>query len=116
MNATEQIDAYVASLGGWKQTSVRHWRAVIRAAAPELTETWKWTTPVFARGTVNVVGIGVFKDSVRLNFFRGALLADPAGLFNAGLEAKTSRGIDLREGQTLDESALTDLLRRAAIG
>ena len=37
----------------------------------------------------------------------------PGGMFNAGLEAKASRGIDIAEGEEIDESALKDLVRTA---
>jgi hypothetical protein len=36
-------------------------------------------------------------------------------LFNAGLEAKTSRAIDLHQGDRLDEAALRDLVRAAVV-
>ena len=114
MSATEQIDACVASLDGWRRPLVARLRTLVHEAIPEVEEAWKWETPVFARGGTNVVAIGIFKDHVRLNFFRGASLADPAGLFNAGLEAKASRGIDIREGEAIDEPALADLMHRAA--
>jgi hypothetical protein len=35
-------------------------------------------------------------------------------LFNAGLEAKTSRGIDFQEGDRIPETTLKDLVRAAA--
>ncbi len=50
---------------------------------------------------------------VKLNFFKGASLADPKGLFNAGLEAKTTRAIDFSAGDLFDETALQDLVRAA---
>jgi hypothetical protein len=48
-----------------------------------------------------------------MNFFKGASLKDPRGLFNGGLEAKTSRSINLRDGDAIDEAALLDLIRAA---
>ena len=48
-----------------------------------------------------------------MNFFKGASLEDPDGLFNAGLEAKATRAIDLTEGDTLDERAFSRLVKRA---
>jgi hypothetical protein len=45
--------------------------------------------------------------------FKGASLNDPHGLFNAGLDAKTSRAIDIRQGDTIDETAFKDLIRQA---
>ena len=57
---------------------------------------------------------GAFKDHLKINFFKGAALPDPKGLLNSGLEAKTSRSIDLSEGEALDEPAFQDLVRAAA--
>jgi hypothetical protein len=48
-----------------------------------------------------------------VNFFKGASLPDPDGLFNSGLEAKETRSIDLREGDPIDEAALQRLVRAA---
>ena len=92
---------------------IARFRKLILAADPNLTEEWKWDTPVWSHKG-NVVAAGVFKDHVKLNFFKGAALEDPNHLFNAGLDAKTSRGIDFYEGEEFDESALQDLVRTAA--
>ena len=54
-----------------------------------------------------------YKDKVKLTFARGASLADPAGLFNASLDAGTRRAIDIREGEAIDESAFKALVREA---
>jgi hypothetical protein len=79
---------------------------------PEIAEEWKWDTPVwFQKG--NVVAAGVFKDHVKLNLFKGAALNDPAGQFNAGLEAKTTRAIDFSQDDEIQEAALQDLVRSA---
>src|SRR2546430_881113 len=40
-------------------------------------------------------------------------LEDPHRLFNAGLEAKESRAIDIHEGDRIDEPGLKDLVRAA---
>jgi hypothetical protein len=112
LTATQQIDEHIAELNDWRGERAAHLRTFIHEAAPELIDAWKWTTPVFAyKG--NVVALGVFKDHVKLNFFQGAALDDAHGLFNAGLEAKATRGIDLHEGDEIDEAALRDLVRTA---
>jgi len=85
-------------------------RQLIHTAAPDINEEWKWETPVFAQKG-NVVAIGAFKDHVKLNFFKGASLSDPHALFNAGLEAKATRAIDIHEGDEINELALLDLIR-----
>jgi hypothetical protein len=115
VTTSERVDAYIEQLAGWKGETVEHVRGLIHEAAPGIAETWKWDTPVFVAGK-NVCAIGVFEDHVKVNFFKGASLDDPSGLFNAGLEAKTSRAIDLREGDvaSLDAEAFRQLVRRAA--
>ena len=77
-----------------------------------MVEEWKWDTPVWSQHG-NVVAAGAFKDHLKLNFFKGASLQDPHSLFNAGLEAKASRAIDMYEGDTIDEAALQELIRAA---
>lgn len=58
----------------------------------------------------------IIHEAVPDNVFNGASVADPDGLFNSGFEAKSSRTIDLREGEPLDDDALVRLIRRAAGG
>jgi hypothetical protein len=48
-----------------------------------------------------------------VNFFKGAALLDPNGLFNAGLEAKKTRAIDFREGDKVDQASLREIIRAA---
>src|SRR5256885_9938719 len=87
-------------------------RNVMNSADPSLQEDWKWETPVWTAGG-NVVAIGAFKDSVKVNFLKGASLPDPHHLFNGGLEAKASRSIDLARESKVDEKALKELVRAA---
>jgi hypothetical protein len=111
-DASAQIDAFIDALDGWKRVTITRLRGLIHEADPDIAEDWKWGVPVFTDHG-NVVAIGVFKLGVKVNVFKGASLADPTGLFNAGLEAKTSRAIDLTEGRFPDEAALKALIRAA---
>ena len=112
MNPSQLITNHIVGLGDWRGDMLVRLRKLILEADPELAEEWKWETPVWSRKG-NVVAFGAFKDHVKLNFFKGASLSDPQGLFNAGLEAKASRGIDLHAGDEIDEAALTELVRAA---
>jgi hypothetical protein len=110
--ASQQIDNYINGMGDWRGKMIARLRKLILEAAPDLTEEWKWDTPVWSyKG--NVVAAGVFKDHVKLNFFKGASLEDPNGLFNAGLEAKATRAIDIAEGEAIQETSLKELVRTA---
>ena len=111
-NASEQIDRQIADLGDWRGDLLARLRRIIGEADPTLKEEWKWGTAVWTSGG-NVCAAGAFKDHVKLNFFKGASLSDPDGIFNAGFEAKESRSIDVHDGDTLDESAIKELIRAA---
>lgn len=110
--ASEQIDKAIADLTDWRGERLSRLRTLINEADPNLKEDWKWGTPVWAHKG-NVISLGAFKVHVKINFFKGASLPDPKGLFNAGLDAKATRSIDLREGDAIDEEALRDLIRAA---
>lgn len=112
LTPSQQIDDFIKEQNDWRGKWIAKFRALILKTAPEITEEWKWGVPVWSyKG--NVVASGVFKDHVKLNFFKGASLKDPKKLFNAGLEAKATRAIDISEGDKLDEAALKDLIRQA---
>jgi hypothetical protein len=118
MDASEQIDRRIAELGDWRGETLARVRRVIREADPEIVEEWKWAkatspgTPVWSRNGGICTGES-YKSVVKLTFFKGASLDDPAGLFNSSLEGNVRRAIDIKEGEELDEAALTKLVREA---
>ncbi len=112
MNASTQITDYINELSDWRGKLLARLRKLILAVDPDIVEEWKWGTPVWSHQG-NVVSVGAFQDHVKVNFFKGAALPDPHGLFNAGLEAKATRAIDLHEGDKINESALKELFRAA---
>jgi hypothetical protein len=114
LDASQQVTNYIAELADWRGEMVARLRQLVHEADPEIVEAWKWNTPVWTHQG-NVVAAGVFKDHVKLNFFKGASLDDPHGLFNAGLEAKATRAIDIHEDDILREEALKDLIRTAVV-
>jgi hypothetical protein len=112
MNPSELIDKQIADLTGWRQPVFARLRELIHAADPALTEEWKWDTGVWTRNGM-VCSVSAFKNHVKINFFKGAALPDPHGLFNSGLEAKAMRSIDFFEGDAINEPALIELIREA---
>jgi hypothetical protein len=109
---SELISEYISGLTDWRGPFLDRLRKLIHEVAPDITEEWKWDTPIFSQKG-NIIAVAAFKDHVKLNFFKGALLDDPAGLFNAGLDAKTSRAIDFSQSDKVNEAALKDLVRAA---
>ncbi len=112
VTASQRIDNQIAELTDWRGEMLARLRKLILKTVPDTTEEWKWGTAVWSQNGP-VCSAGVFKDHVKLNFFKGASLKDPKHLFNSGLDAKATRAIDFSEGDDIDEPALRDLLRAA---
>ena len=113
MNPSERIDQLIADLADWRGKLLAAIRKAILAADREIAEEWKWMgSPVWSRAGIIAVG-NAHKEKVKLTFYHGARLADPDGLFNAGLEGGQWRAIDFFEGDKVNERALRDLVRAA---
>lgn len=111
--ASALIDRRITGLGDWRGETLRRMRALIREADPEVAEQWKWMgTPVWSHDGIVCTGES-YKAVVKLTFARGASLPDPARLFNASLDGKVRRAIDIREGEAVDAQAFVALIRAA---
>ena len=55
----------------------------------------------------------VYKNAVKLTFFKGASLEDRSGIFNSSLGGNVRRAIDLHDGEEIDEEAFKGLIRAA---
>lgn len=107
------IDARIHDLADWRGATLAQVRALIKAADPQVEETWKWRgVPVWEHDGILCTG-ETYKQVVKLTFAKGAALEDPAGLFNACLDGNVRRAIDLREGEAVDEEAFRALIRAA---
>ncbi len=111
---SQRISNQIAGLADWRGKTLARLRKLILEADPGIIEEWKWGTAVWTKNGL-VCSAGAFKDHVKLNFFQGASIEDPKGLFNAGLDAKATRAIDFSEGEDIDENSLKDLVRAAVI-
>ena len=112
LEPTERITNMIRGLADWRGEALERLRGLIHQAAPNIVEEWKWETAVWSQKG-NVVAAAAFKDHIKLNFFKGATLADPNGLFNAGLDAKATRAIDFYRGDAIQEAALLELISAA---
>ncbi|WP_223464502.1 DUF1801 domain-containing protein [Pseudomonas sp. GL-RE-26] len=111
--ASALIDERIRELADWRGETLAHVRKVIHQANPEVIEEWKWRgVPVWSHSGIICTG-ETYKQVVKLTFAKGASLDDPSKLFNASLEGNTRRAIDLREGEQIDEAALTALIQAA---
>jgi hypothetical protein len=115
---TDPIEAKIASLGDWRGALLTRTRMLIKQADPEVIEEIKWRKPTNLLGVLAWSHAGIlctgesYKDKVKLTFMKGGALPDPHRLFNASLDG-VRRAIDLKEGDPLNEAALTALIRAA---
>jgi hypothetical protein len=111
--ASKLIDEKIAALDDWRGEALASMRALIIEADPDVVEEWKWMgTPVWSHDGGICTGES-YKSVVKLTFFKGASLKDPAKLFNSSLEGNVRRAIDIHEGEEIDANAFKSLIRAA---
>jgi hypothetical protein len=114
----ELIDQKITALGDWRGATLSRMRGLIKEADPEVVEEWKWAkatspgTPVWSHAGIVCTG-ETYKAVVKLTFAKGASLPDPSGLFNASLEGRVRRAIDIHEGEEVDANAFKALFKAA---
>jgi len=113
--ASRLIDEKIAELGDWRGDTLARMRGLIKEADPDVVEEWKWMgTPVWSHSGGLCTGES-YKAIVKLTFFKGASLKDPAKLFNSSLDGNVRRAIDIHEGEQIDANAFKALIRAAVV-
>jgi hypothetical protein len=111
--ASKLISERIAELGDWRGTTLARMRALIQETDPDVLEEWKWMgTPVWSHDGGICTGES-YKSVVKLTFFKGASLKDPAKLFNSSLDGNVRRAIDIHEDEEIDTRAFKALIREA---
>src|SRR4051795_3346375 len=116
--APGKIDARIKELNDWRGGTLARIRTLIKEADPDVVEEFKWAkatnpgVPVWSHDGGICTG-ETYKDKVKLTFFKGASLEDPAKLFNSSLDGNTRRALDIREGEEIDADAFKALIRAA---
>jgi hypothetical protein len=110
---SDKIDARIKELGDWRGDTLALIRKLIKQVDPDVVEEWKWRgVPTWYHDGIICTG-ETYKDKVKVTFFKGASLKDPAGLFNSSLDGNARRAIDIGEGDEVDEKAFKALIRAA---
>ncbi len=118
-SAAERIDRTIAELGDWRGQTLSRMRELIKEADEGVVEEVKWVKPTNPNGvpTWSLDGIictgETYRSAVKFTFAQGALLDDPAKLFNSSLGGNTRRAIDIHEGDKVDARAFKALVRAA---
>lgn len=97
----------------WRPATLARIRKIVLAADPGVKEERKWgDVPTWSCDGIISTG-ETYKAVVKMTFAKGASLKDPAKLFNSSLEGNVRRAIDFREGDGVNATALTALVREA---
>jgi hypothetical protein len=117
-SASSKITKRTGEFDDWRGETLAHLRQLIHDADPDIEEEWKWVkpsspgVPVWSHDGGVCTG-EVYKQVVKLTFFRGATVPDPKQLFNSSLEGNVRRAIDVREGEKINVTAFKQLIRAA---
>jgi len=117
-SASIKITRRTEEFKDWRGETLARLRHLIHDADPEIEEEWKWVKPTNPGVPVwshdgGVCTGEVYKEVVKLTFFRGASIEDPKKLFNSSLEGNVRRAIDFREGTKVNAAAFKQLVRAA---
>jgi hypothetical protein len=105
------VDEYQDGLTGWQQQALIILRQIIREAAPEAVETFKWSQPVYEHNGIFAY-IKAFKHTINFGFWHGADLEDPSGLLIGDNESM--RRIVLTRLEDIDVEKYAALVRQAS--
>jgi hypothetical protein len=118
---TGAVDAWLAEVSSSDRAGIDRLRALVRAAAPGLTETIKWNAPSFADGDQDRVTLGIErKGGWRMVLHRGAatqdaadfVFDDPTGLAKWPSADRGVVTVKSAEEIAARETGLIDLVRR----
>jgi len=105
------VEAWLRDHGGELGLIARHWFEVLRACGNDVRELLHDGHPTACVGDAAFAYVDAFKAHVNVGFFRGAELADPAGLLEG--TGKYMRHVKLRPESDIDFKALTKLIETA---
>jgi hypothetical protein len=105
------VNAWMEAHPGELGAIARHWFGVIRDCGEDVRELLHDGHPTACVGDAAFAYVNAFKAHVNVGFFRGAELADPAGLLEG--TGKYMRHVKLRPHGGVDAGALTRLIRVA---
>ena len=119
--ASEQIDEIILASDAWKANTLRELREVILKVDPNIYEEVKWKMvnrplglPVWSYNGI-LCFAEIWKDNVKLLFPKGAKINDPNNQLNSRLLSKDIRAIEFKQGNNINTSELSELVRRAII-
>ena len=111
-SAEPRIDAYIDALPHWQQAICREVRDLVHAADLEVIETIKFTNRPYFVLQENICALQTAKDHVNIFLYDGAMVPDPDKIITGGHENTTARTVAIRQGETLNASALSAMVKQ----
>jgi len=105
------VDAWFADTGNVLRQLALPWFERLRGCGDDVRELMHDGAPTACVGDAAFAYVAAFTAHVNVGFFRGASLADPAGLLQGA--GKRMRHVKLRWGEPIDEASLTALISAA---
>ena len=110
--ADPRVDAYIDALPSWQQDICREVRDLVHAADPRVIETIKFTNRPYFVLEGNICALLAAKDHVNVFLYDGGIVPDPEGIITAGHDNQTGRTIAIRQGETINRSALKAMFQQ----
>ena len=107
-----RVDAYVDALPDWQRDICLQVRDLVHAADPGVEETIKRGVRPYFVLDGNVCALLAARDHVNVFLYDGAIVPDPDGIITAGHANTTARTVAFRQGETINVTALTTMLRQ----
>jgi len=107
-----RVDDYIRPLPEWQQTICERVRDLVHAVDPEVEETIKRRVQPYFVLEGNICALLAAKDHVNVFLYDGAIVPDPEGIITAGHDNETARTVAFREGEAINEPALTAMFRQ----
>lgn len=105
------VEAWLARRPPELRDIARQWFDAMRACGADVRELLHDGHPTACAGDAAFGYVNAFTAHVNVGFFKGAELADPAGLLQGS--GKTMRHVKLRPGEPVDAAALQALIAAA---
>jgi len=105
-----RVDQYISSLPDWQQDIARLVRDLAHAADPDVTETIKRTDRPYFTLNGNICALLGTKNHLNI-FIYDPIAPDPEGIINQGQGNLTARAIQVRQGESINQGALLNLLK-----
>ena len=107
-----RVDAYIDVLPEWQQNVCREVRDLVHSADGEVTETIKFGNRPYFVLQGNICALLAAKDHVNVFLYDGAIVPDPENIITGGHQNTTARTVALRQGETINAPALTEMFRQ----